>query len=390
MSLSYTVVKSRKEKRGWKIRWLGRAPNMKPAPVLKFLRDDTGAIIRIPKPFPWQDPKRLDRPEDPQCLEGEPAYWGGVSREELERMQWTLNPKGPLMLPGFNLRMADNDRRAACNFWRVVLEAGSPAPSHSPRKLLFLPRKGAVNRRPWAAASGNHALREKQAAHYLRIFNHENAMLFDAPVFTMLKVVCNLRNRFGMDQQQAAMLMKCLFNPKLKNPWTQEGIALAWNLVADYTPGLGLRDAKAIAKQRKFDIEEEVTELLAHTRPGSRVEIHALLAVLNEWFPDLHASATELGRAVRAITGIRSGTSKGKCYYSGFHLPKASELPDSHHVAVLELSTPIVPRHPTTSDPNPAGVELGQDFSACFVEDLQDKVIPLLPADEFTCRTAAS
>jgi hypothetical protein len=250
----------------------------------------------------------------------------------------------------------------------------------SARTRPVIHRSGAITKRPWVTASGTPALKEEQAAYYLRIHDYESAHLFDQPEFDLLKVVCNLRHYFGMSRDQTVILMSLLFNPRADVQWSPAGISLAWELVVDYTPALGLKDADAIAKQRKLDIEDAVTELLAYTRSGGRVEINTLLAVLNEWHPDLDASATELGRAVRAISGIKSGASKSKSYYSGFHLPKPDELLDPAHSPGWDLSAMGLP-----DDSGDWSRQMGLEFSACFISKRksqhsdQPRIEPLTP-----------
>jgi hypothetical protein len=92
-----------------------------------------------------------------------------------------------------------------------------------------------------AIASGTPEQREEQAAYYLRIYRHDLAFIFDQPEFTLLKVVCNLRNYFGMDLDQTVKLVRALYNLMADTPWSREGISLAWELVAGYSASLAWR-----------------------------------------------------------------------------------------------------------------------------------------------------
>jgi hypothetical protein len=163
----------------------------------------------------------------------------------------------------------------------------------------------------------------------------------------MLKVVCNLRNYFGMNLEQTIMLMRALFNPKVDTPWSSEGISLAWELVAEYTPWLALKDVDAIAKQKRIEVEDEVTELLARTRSGGRVNTNDFFDLLLEQSPDLLSTKTAVTSVVLEITGFQKTTSyKDGRNYKGFHLPSADERLDPTHSAGLDVMSIEVPKRP--------------------------------------------
>jgi len=192
--------------------------------------------------------------------------------------------------------------------------------------------------------SGSRAIACEQ--HYLREFEHDAAGLFDEPEFTLLKVVCNVRNYFGMSLDQTVMLMECLFSPRSAIRWSRESIALSWELVADYTPLLGLKDPVAIAEQKRRDLEAVVTDLLAHTRAGGRVSTEDFYRKLKEWNHDLDATKTAVSQAVRAITGIGPKSYReGRCY-RGFHFPTAEELKDPLRQPGEETSAMEAPPRP--------------------------------------------
>jgi hypothetical protein len=299
---------------------------------LKLIRDENGDIIKVPKRRPRQYQKTLDRWSEAPCREGEPAYWGGVTREDLDRMQWLLDPKGHVMCPKINLKWGYNDQDAARAFWMGVMEQLPRAP----RRRLFLRRNGTLNRKPWKAARGNASSRERQAAYYLKGFDHENAWLFDEDEFSLLKVVCNLRRYFGMGKEQTIKLMTSLFNPKARTCWSPEGIALAWDLVEEYAPGLGLNDPVAITEKSRLELEDDITDLLAYTREGGRVPTTDFYNELKKWNPDLKVTKTAVTQAVKRITGKETKPfRKGRCYPE-FHLPTAQELEDSNHLAGID------------------------------------------------------
>lgn len=178
---------------------------------------------------------------------------------------------------------------------------------------------------PWVKASGSPHWLSMQAATYLKIVDLENVRLFESPEMTLAKVVCNLRNYHSQDASQTVELIRTLYNPRMGTNWSPEGIRLVWELVEGYTPSLGLDDVDAVAKKRTRDLEEDVVDLIAATLPGKRVSIDELYATFREWNPDVETNTIALGRAITAVTGIKSKASKSKRYYSGFHFPKTKQ-----------------------------------------------------------------
>lgn len=312
------------------------------SPKLELLRDENGAVLVPPERMPSGRPFQFLSPSDAGSSFVKADRNAPGSPFNAPSLAWLMT------LIHFNggLRLADAPR--SC--WVPVNSVTTPAhppittarrvPSRGPLSdECHLPWHEGMGQRPWAMASGVPEVRERQAAIYLRLFDHENARLYDAPEFVLLKVVCNLRRYFGMNLEQTASLMTALYNPMSDHRWSREGISLAWELVSGFTPSLGLKDVDGVARQRAVEIEDVVTELLAYTRAGGRVQVDVLWEVLNTWEPDLHASKTELGKAIKAITGIESGSSKGIRYYSGFHLPTPAELQDADHWAGMDQVT---------------------------------------------------
>ncbi len=345
MGLAYTIKSAKDKGRGAAV----QKPKKKREPSkprLKLLRDETGAIIRVPKLRPHQDRKAKDRWSEAPCLEGEPAYWGGISRGDLERIQVLLDPMGSLMAPRINLKWGDNERDASRKFWSGVMTSLPVKKRVRTRRQLYLRRNGAVTPVPWATARGDAGALEEQAAHYVRNFDHKNAQTFDEPEFALLKVACNLRHYFCMSQEQTVMLMVNLFNPNTDLPWSREGIALAWELVTDYTPWLGLNDPVAVAEQKRRDLDDAVTEVLAYTRAGERVTTEDFYRLFKKWNPDLNVKKASVTQSVKRITSIEAtGYREGKCF-PGFHLPTAAELMDTQHHAGLDVGAIEMPQRP--------------------------------------------
>lgn len=98
MGLAYNVLRSKhsqgEEGRTAKVHHYPDEGPQRQKPRPKLVRDENGAIIKVPKRRPHQNRKTLDRWSEAPCMEGEPAYWGGITREELDRMQWLLDLNG--------------------------------------------------------------------------------------------------------------------------------------------------------------------------------------------------------------------------------------------------------------------------------------------------------
>lgn len=192
------------------------------------------------------------------------------------------------------------------------------------KQRLGLPLSMRKRKKAWVTAAGTLQSRQTMAAFYLANFDHRTAAIFDQPVMTMAKAVCNLRYYFRLDAEQTAELMLAHFNPRARYRWSEAGILLTWELVEGFTPLLGLTDKDAVAKHQLADLEEDAIDLLAHTLSGGRVSTEALFARFKEWNPDVETNEVAFGRVVTSLTGISSHSSKGKRYYSGFHLPSSS------------------------------------------------------------------
>lgn len=183
------------------------------------------------------------------------------------------------------------------------------------------PRALRMRQKAWVAAAGTLEQRQTMAAFYLVGFDHRTAAIFDEPVATMAKVVCNLRYYYRLNAKQTADLMLAHFNAKSRYRWSEEGILLTWELVQGFTPSLGLSDKDAVAKHELADLEDDVVDFLSRVLPGGRVSVEVLYAGFKASNPEVDTNEIAFGRVVTSLTGISSKSSKGKRFYSGFHLP---------------------------------------------------------------------
>lgn len=339
MHLAYTTSKKKDSTNG-KGRHSHRFQDDAPPQSFEMVKDENGDYLKPPKFLPsgrlaYRSFSQFDDiafvpvssiPKD-----------AVVPAPDLAWMQTLLHLQGGFLPPRLDLSWAD-EQAVTQNGWRYVMDhafAGAP-----PRKRIrhWLPRNGATKKLRWSTASGTPEQKEEQAAMYLRLFDHKEARKFDQPELTLSKVVCNLRNYHGMSKDQTVMLMKALFNPKLETPWSNEAISLTWELVADYTPWLGLTDVDGIARQKADEIEDAVVDLLAYTRSGHRVSTDAFFATFQAWNPDLKTSKTAVSHAVHEVAGINSMPyrNEGRCY-PGLHLPSPEELMDPAHATGDEL-----------------------------------------------------
>jgi len=208
-----------------------------------------------------------------------------------------------------------------------------PKRKRPPQSDLYLPRKGTFNPLPWVKASGPKDVLSVKAAYYLHIFDHKTAAehYLDTPI--LAHVVCNLRNYYQQDVEQTVELITKLFNPKSwEVVWSPEAIRLCWEYVERFTPSLGFDDVDAVAKRRAEDLEDAVLDLIAYTVPGGRVSGEDLRATFTEWYQDLEFTSVAFGRAVSAVTGMKTRSSGDKRYWYGFHIPTPEELAEREMV----------------------------------------------------------
>ncbi|BDU74906.1 hypothetical protein [Mesoterricola silvestris] len=190
-------------------------------------------------------------------------------------------------------------------------------------------RTGTLNRKPWVPSSSSASDRLKQALWYLtQEFDYGTARSHPNPVMPLATAVCNLRNYHKQSKASTVRLIRDHFNSRAGYAWSPEGIRLVWKEVERFTPSLGLIDEKAIAKQRKAFLENEVVDLIAWTVPGERVWDKELERVFREWNPELEITFTGnlFTRAVKAVNGMSKTSIGGRYYWEGFHLPTAEEV----------------------------------------------------------------
>lgn len=220
------------------------------------------------------------------------------------------------------------------------------------KQRLGLPLSMRKRKKAWVTAAGTLQSRQTMAAFYLKDFDHRIAAIFDQPVMTMGKAVCNLRYYYRLNAKQSAELMLAHFNPKAHYRWSEDGIMLAWELTEGFTPSLGLSDKDAVAKHQLADLEVDVIDLLARTLSGGRVSTEALFARFKELNPEADTNEVAFGRVVTSLTGISSHSSKGKRYYSGFHLPSSSM--EARASRVIPISKPKVETAEGSAQPHNA------------------------------------
>jgi hypothetical protein len=340
MRLEYTVSTT-KDRMGKKGRHSHRFKDDAPKQSFKMLRDENGGYLKPPKFLPSG---RLaghpfDLFDDIATVRASSIPKDAViAKPDLAWMQTLFHLQGGFLPPRLDLSWTD-EQAATQNGWCYVMDHAFPGLAPRKRIRHRLPRNSARRRLPWSVASGTPGQKEDQARMYLSVFDHENARRFDPPELTLLKVVCNLRNYHGMTNERTVKLMQVNFNPKVEAPWSDEAISLAWELVADYTPWLGLVDVDGIARQKAAEIEDAVVDLLAYTRSGHRVTTDEFFATFKAWNLDLAIGDKKLvSSSVRKVAAIETKPYReGRCY-PGFHLPSPQELMDPAHATGDDLS----------------------------------------------------
>lgn len=196
----------------------------------------------------------------------------------------------------------------------------------TPRKEKWFEQDRLPRRIPRKAvhARGSAESRHAQAVFYLRNFDYESAFLWDRqPEATLAKVVCNLRNFHLQSREATIKLVREFFNPRARYNWSPAGIGLTWDLVEHYTPLLGILDQRAADQERADDLYDRAVDLILMMEPGGRVLASDLYAFFLSENSDLEPAPTAVavGIAIGDVTGKSPASSKGKKYYSGFHLP---------------------------------------------------------------------
>lgn len=347
MNLAFTVSSSndRTKKKG---RHSHRFQDDGPKQSFKMLKDENGVFLKPPKFLPsgrlaHQSISLID--DSSFVRANRIPHDAFITELDLLWLPALLHLHGGFPPPQktLDLSWSNEEQEATRSFWRYVMDHAFVGAAPRKRIRHRLPRNGAKKRRPWTTATGTPEQLEEQANMYLRLFDHENARYFDQPELTLSKVVSNLRNYHKMSKKQTVMLMQALFNPKLETPWSIEAISLTWDLVADFTPWLGLQDIAGVAMQKAVEIEDAVIDLLAYTRSGHRATTDEFFAAFQAWNPDLKTTKTAVSRAVHEVAGIEATPYReGRCY-PGFHLPTPEELKDPAHAMGDDLGIDLDP-----------------------------------------------
>ena len=173
----------------------------------------------------------------------------------------------------------------------------------------------------WKIAHGSQESLYEQARFYLELIDHDEMERFDTPVTVLAKTVCNLRNYYAQTKDQTVDLIRRRYNTLSRISWSEDDIALIWDLVEGFTPSLWLQDERYLSKKRRTELQRELKEVLKRLTPGGRIKVTDMQMLLNEWDPNLDASTKALGDAMRALTGSASKSSNSVAYYFGFQLP---------------------------------------------------------------------
>jgi len=195
---------------------------------------------------------------------------------------------------------------------------------------LMLLRSGSKHRLPYKVATGSHETRLKQAAFYLSVVKDDDPELFlqsvDQAVIALGIIVCNLRNFYLLSQDETVDLMKTHYLTKHGHAWTWGEIRLIHDEVESFTPTLGLLDEDAIAAQEKHSREENLTDIVLYLKPEGRISFQSIMTLYQEWFPDdTKVNRKNLGDAIKAVTGLKSTSYRGKTHYIGMSLPEGHE-----------------------------------------------------------------
>ena len=216
----------------------------------------------------------------------------------------------------------------------LIIETPAPPSPSTDRQIIRLPRRprnspeALATKLPWVQSTGPPITLFRRAAFYLSSFDYKEAATWDLDTVILARVICNLRNYYQQDADQTVKLITKYFHRHSWEVWSPEAIRLTWELVEPYTPSLGLADEDAQSMRRMAELEDEVADLIAHTRSGGRVSTSDLFALFKAWYPDFEVDARVFGKAVKAVTGIDSKSSNSKRYHEGFHLPSPEELLD--------------------------------------------------------------
>lgn len=183
----------------------------------------------------------------------------------------------------------------------------------------------------WVEASGTLPSRIKMARTYLRTHSWKSISGMNGHS-ALLVVMTNLRLFHCLDQSLALAMVKDYFNPRCvdkqgnPSPWSDAELLHKWKQAgrSGAYPTLGVKHPRALAKVASLKLESEVAEFLGHvTQPGGRSNPTLLRLAFIAYRGGEVVDETPFGRAVSAVTGIRTTTPGGPRVFQGFQLTEA-------------------------------------------------------------------
>lgn len=177
-------------------------------------------------------------------------------------------------------------------------------------------------------ATGLFPTRIKKAKFYLRHGAWRSIAGMQGHTALMV-ATANLRLYFDLPKDIGLSLLKDLFNPRCADihgnpaPWSDAELEHKWKEAGK--PGiystLGAADPRAVAKKRSNDLTAEVRAfLVAFTIQEGICNPTILRDAFIVWRGGEEVTQTAFGRAVSAVTGVRSTKPGGVRIYRGFRL----------------------------------------------------------------------
>lgn len=185
----------------------------------------------------------------------------------------------------------------------------------------------------WVSATGTWRTRVKKARYYLCQAAWVPASA-EGQSKALFIVVCNLRRYFRLQGPFTAILIQEHYMPKLASrvaefqPWTVADILEKYRLAGKrgMYPTLGVSDPRAKKKAEKIALHKEVRAFIKrHVVPGGSCTPQELLTTFIAYRGGTIVNSNAFGRAVVAITGVKSVTPFGKRTYRGFQLSETAK-----------------------------------------------------------------
>jgi hypothetical protein len=180
----------------------------------------------------------------------------------------------------------------------------------------------------WVTATGTWKTRVKKAKYYLGVAARVPSDAADRSDALFI-VVCNLRRYFRLKAPFAAVLFAEHYAPRLVKsspdiqPWTTQEVLEKYRLAGKrgMYPTLGVSDPRAKRKAARMDLRKEVRAFIRRcVIAGGSCTPKELLAAFITFRGGEAVNDNAFGRAVVAVTGIKSITPFGKRTYRGFHI----------------------------------------------------------------------